>query len=465
MRRFLVLTVAIFAVSTAAAQGVTGTWYGQMDAGGSKLRMEFAISITDSGYVATMSSPDQGMKNFPVATTALVGDTLKFTIPRFGAAYVGFVKSDSLIMGTFSQSGFDFKLNLTRTSIKRNRPQEPKPPYPYICDEVTFNNAKDSVRLAGTLTLPSAGGKFPCVVLVSGSGPQNRDEELLEHKPFAVIADYLTRAGIAVLRYDDRGVGSSKGKFEGATTANFMGDALSAVDFLMTRPEIDKRKIGILGHSEGGTIAFMAAAQNPKIGYIISLAGAAVRGDSILIEQNRDIMVASDFTAKAVTGYIDVLRDIFKLQQVNSAQYVTDNQANILAQLAPKLEKLPSNLSKNAVAVLNSRSLWMDYFKNLDPAPYIAATACPVMAINGSLDLQVAAATNLGAIKATLKNGKANVIKTYDGLNHLFQHCTTGMTTQYANIEQTIAPEVLTDILTWVRRVTSDKQDREKIVK
>lgn len=451
MRRFLLFVLTIFTICEVYGQQLTGDWYGELSVGSGKLRLVFHISKTDSGYTSTMDSEDQSVKGIPISATDLTDDTLSLSIAALGASYKGVVRGDGEIVGTFTQNGAVLSLNLSRKKTKINRPQEPHPPYPYVSEDVTFVNKTAGVTLAGTLTKPAQGGaKFPCVVLVTGSGAQNRDEELLGHKPFAVIAHYLTRSGIAVLRYDDRGVGQSTGKFDGATTADFMTDALAAVDFLSTCSDIDKRKIGILGHSEGGTIVFMAAAENPKIGYVISLAAMAQRGDSLLLKQNETMMRGLGMPVQTVRDYVDVLREIFRIQEQHTKEYVAKNQDTILICLREKLEKLPDDLHKNAIAVLGNRSEWLDYFKSLDPRPYIAKIRCPVMAINGSKDVQVDATTNLETIMQNLHKGKGNLIIKYDSLNHLFQKCETGMPAEYGAIEQTISPEVLKDVTNFI---------------
>lgn len=451
MRRFLLLVLTIFTICEVYGQQVEGDWYGELNVGSGRLHLVFHISKTDSGYTSTMDSPDQSVKGIPVSATDLKGDTLSLSIAALGASYKGVVRGDGEIEGVFSQNGAVLALNLSRERTKVNRPEEPHPPYPYVSEDVVFVNKTAGVTLAGTLTKPAqSGAKFPCVVLVTGSGAQNRDEELLGHKPFAVIAHYLTRSGIAVLRYDDRGVGQSGGKFDGATTADFLTDALAAVDFLSTCSDIDKRKIGILGHSEGGTIALMAAAENPRIGYVISLAAMAQRGDSLLLKQNETMMRGLGMPAQTVSDYVDVLREIFRMQEQHTKEYVAKNQDTILICLSEKLEKLPDDLRKNAIAVLGNRSEWLDYFKSLDPRPYIAKIRCPVMAINGSKDVQVDATTNLEIIMQNLHKGKGNVILKYDSLNHLFQKCETGMPAEYGAIEQTISPEVLADITNFI---------------
>lgn len=458
MRKLFGILLCLFAVIAASAQGITGDWGGTLKAGPQLLKIVFHISAADSGYVVTMDSPDQGAFGLSASSVEYRESELSVKWDRLKAAFNGKVEGDSL-KGIFVQGIFPLALNLGRGDYALRRPQEPKPPFPYRSEEVTVYNNQDSATLAGTLTLPEGKGPFPAVVLVTGSGAQNRDEELMGHKPFAVIADYLTRRGIAVLRCDDRGVGGSTGDFAAATTEDFTRDALSAFDYLRIRPEIARKKVGVLGHSEGGTISFMCAAANPEIAFVISLAGAAARGDSLLLTQNRAILKAQGAPDSAADAYVDVLRDIFRLQELFPVEYLqahSDSLAKVLFPVGPR-GSLPIPMRQNAMTVLTMRQeAWMRYFKRNDPKPYILATRCPVLALNGTKDVQVDAAINLGLIRqyAAESGNKRVTTKAYEGLNHLFQHAVTGSPNEYAQIEETISPEVLADIAAWILEIT-----------
>lgn len=455
MRNAIILFFSLLAGATASAQTISGDWGGTLKIGPQSLQIVLHIAAADTGYTATMDSPDQGVYGLPVDSVLYNAPQLVLRQLRSGATISGTVAGDT-VKGIFVQGGFPLPLTLVRGDFALRRPQEPKPPFPYRSEEVRIENRKDSVTLAGTLTLPEGKGPFPAVVLVTGSGPQNRDEELMGHKPFAVIADYLTRRGIAVLRCDDRGVGQSGGDFGTATSADFTRDALAAFDFLTKRPEIAPKKVGILGHSEGGTIVFMAAAQNPKVKFAVSLAGATARGDSILLKQNGDILRSQGAPDSAANAYVDVLRDIFRLQERYPVEYLqahSDSLAKVLF-LAGARASLPGPVRQNAMTVLTTpQAAWMRYFKQNDPKPYILATRCPVLAINGTKDTQVDAAINLGLIEryAAEAGNKRVTVKAYEGLNHLFQHADTGSPNEYARIEETISPEVLADIAAWIR--------------
>lgn len=441
---------------SARAQSISGDWGGILQAGPQSLKIILHITASDSGYTATMDSPGQGSFGLPASSVEYREPEITVKWDMLKAVFTGKAEGDSL-KGIFAQGILPFTLNLGRGDYALHRPQEPKPPFPYRSEEVTVRNEEDSVTLAGTLTLPAGNGPFPAVVLVTGSGPQNRDEELFGHKPFAVIADYLTRQGIAVLRCDDRGTGHSTGNFGTATSADFTRDALAAFDYLAARPEVARNKVGILGHSEGGTIVFMAAAQNPKIAFVVSLAGAAARGDSVLLTQNRAILTSQGAPDSAANAYVDVLRDIFRLQERYPSEYLRahrDSLAGVLFPAGPR-GSLPAPVRQNAMTVLTSpQAVWMRYFKHNDPRPYILATRCPILALNGTKDVQVDAEINLGLIRRyTAEAGNKRVtIEAYEGLNHLFQHADTGSPNEYAQIEETISPQVLEDIAAWIKQ-------------
>lgn len=459
MKKLFFLIIWLISALPLFGQNIEGTWNGQLEIGPQKLRIIVNFVRQDSLYVGTLDSPDQGAKGIPLSTVDFNVPNMSFEIGQLGVVYKGIIQGDTLITGTFTQSGYSFPLSLTKKEIVVNRPQEPKPPYPYNSQEVSFPGKSPDVTLAGTLTIPKQGsGTYPAVILVSGSGLQNRDEELFDHKPFFVMADYLTRNGIAVLRYDDRGVGESSGDFGSATTTDFLEDALGAFDYLALRPEINHNKIGIIGHSEGGTIAFMAAARKPEIAFIISLAGAAVRGDFLLIRQNRDIMLAQGLQPDLVDIYCTALQKSLDIIKDHSHDHIVQNSEQISSGIftPEKGGSLPKELQKNLTAILtNPISPWLKYFLSLDPAPYIEAVKCYALALNGSNDLQVNAEVNLAAIEKNLKTGGNTHYTTrkYDGLNHLFQHSTTGLVSEYGQIEETISPEVLSDITGWILKM------------
>jgi fermentation-respiration switch protein FrsA (DUF1100 family) len=437
-------------------QTVEGTWNGELVLGQQKLRLVFHFAAQESLYVGTMDSPDQGARGIKLTRVEFNSPELDFAIAQLGVSYKGALQDNGTISGTFTQMGQSFPLSLTRGEIVLNRPQEPTPPYPYNSENVIFTSRSEGVALAGTLTTPRGGlGKYPAVVLVSGSGAQNRDEEIVGHKPFLVLADHLTRAGIAVLRNDDRGVGGSTGDFATATTADFTADALGVFDFLTSHPEIDPDKVGIIGHSEGGTVAFMAAAENPEVAFIVSLAGMAVRGDSSLVRQNRDLMLAQGLDKGVAETYCEALARVFAVLETHPHDYITQNMGSLPKEVLSEEDAaaLPVQLKQNLINILlTPASPWMSYFLTLDPASYIRRVKCPVLAVNGNRDLQVSAAVNLSSIaeNLTAAGNHHYVVREFEGLNHLFQHSETGLPIEYPKIEETLAPELLTTVTEWI---------------
>ena len=382
--------------------------------------------------------------------------------------WVATLTGDTL-RGTFIQDLLPLRLDLTRGDYALRRPQTPQPPFPYRSEEVRFTNTRDSVTLAGTLTLPDGPGPFPAVALVTGSGAQNRDEEIYGHKLFAVIADHLTRHGIAVLRYDDRGVGQSSGNFSAGTSEDFTRDALAAVDFLTTRTEIARNRIGLIGHSEGGMIVFMAAAQNPAIRGIPCRrccprrfpAVAAKRRHTPSTRRTRfggpclRRCTERDFpTAKRLSGRIPEVAAGLAYESA-VVEYLRSQQDSLMRVLLAGNRKqlLPKPVQQNLQIILTTPlSTWMRFYTQFDPKPYIQATRCPVLALNGTLDRQVDAETNLGLIQEyTAQGGNRQVtVKTCEGLNHLFQHATTGAPNEYPYIAETFSPAALELITQWI---------------
>jgi pimeloyl-ACP methyl ester carboxylesterase len=439
-----------------ADNDITGQWNGVL--AGANMRLVFHINKTGDGYTSTMDSPDQNAKGIPVATTRFDGSKLSLGLPALGATYEGEFKTDS-IEGTFRQSGMSFPLNLKRTPVELKplaRPQEPKPPFPYISEEVAFENKTVGITLAGTLTLPSAGNDFTAVILITGSGSQNRDEEIVGHKPFLVIADYLTRRGIAVLRCDDRGFGQSTGNSSTATTADFAEDVESAIAYLKTRKEINPRKIGLIGHSEGGVIAPMVAARSNDVAFIVMLAGTGIRGDAVLLLQQEILSRASGVSETLIAEQLKISSRVFE-RIVNAKEAVSPREIfDFMTGMKTDIEAVvpegatADDYIKSFVAQISNP--WMQYFLRYDPAPALEKVKCPVLAVNGGRDLQVAAKENLAAISAALqKGGNKNVtVREYPGLNHLFQESKTGLPDEYGLIEQTFSPEVLKDIADWI---------------
>lgn len=415
---FLAILAVVLAVTTMSAQSpLAGDWSGTLNIMGQKLTLVFHISQDASGnWKADMDVPEQGAKGVPATVSSADESSIVVDVPAIGAKYSGKL-SDGALKGDFNQMGMKFPLELTKAAVKAaNRPQNPVPPFPYTTREVTFVNEKAGATLAGTLTYPIGyeAGKTPVAIMVTGSGAQNRDEEIFDHKPFAVIADYLARHGIATLRYDDRGTGESKGGTDvEATTVDLADDAAAGIDFLRKSGEFGK--VGIIGHSEGGLISFILGASN-KVDFIVSLAGPATKGETVLISQFRQKIKLSPMAA--------MVPDLDEAAKMTFDKLVESN-----------------------------KSAWMKAFIEFDPAPYIQATKCPVLALNGSLDSQVLASVNVQPMMEALKENKNAKVVEIEGLNHLFQHCTTGSGEEYYTIEETIAPEVLTLIADFINNI------------
>ena len=443
------------------AQDITGQWNGVLSVQGMNIRLVFHIEKTTESYVGKMDSPDQNVAGIPVTAVTFDGTKLSLSIPTMGILYEGGFQADSIV-GTFRQGGMSFPMTLTRTptEIKSvRRPQEPQPPFPYHSEDVTFENQTAGITLAGTLTMPETGSNFPAVILITGSGAQDRNQEIFGHKPFLVIADYLTRRGIAVLRFDDRGFGQSTGNFSTATTADFATDVESAVAYLKTRREINSRKIGLIGHSEGGVIAPIVAARSRDVAFIVMLAGPGLRGDVILLQQCELIHRVSGMPEDIISATCGVNAKIFEYiinsQEFVSLQEITEFLTGLKSEVAAIIpDGMPIDDFIRLVTAQMS-SPWMQYFLRFDPAPTLEQVRVPVLAVNGSKDLQVSAKENLEAIRKALeRGGNQNVtIKEYPRLNHLFQECTTGLPEKYAAIEQTFSPEVLKDIADWILKL------------
>lgn len=456
MKRVTLLTLSLVYTLALAAQGVVGSWSGTLEAGANKLPILFHITeVSKSIYSATMDSPAQGVKGLP-ATISVEREQVELTVSVAQLSYSATLKGDELI-GTFKQGTAQLPLTLQRltaaqqqAAAKPHRPQEPQPPFPYHSQEVTFLNEAAGITLGGTLTLPLGEGKFPAAILISGSGPQNRDEELMGHKPFWVIADYLTRHGIAVLRYDDRGVGASKGDFAAATSADFATDVASAMQFLSAQPQINANQIGLIGHSEGGIIAPMVATTTPGVAWIVLLAAPGVRGDELMLKQQEMIAKQRGASEEQIKMLVASNRSLF------DKLITTEDRDELKQQLtAEVLETLPPNSElpdAHKQLIEQMTSPWMHYFVRYNPAPALEKVSCPLLALNGEKDKQVSATQNLTAIEQWAKKGGNNQVtcKRYPELNHLFQHATTGDITEYAAIEETISPQVLSDIASWI---------------
>ena len=440
-----------------------GSWMGKLNISSISLRIIFNLSLTGKDSIAvTLDSPDQGAKNIKIGPVSTDNEKIRISAPLIAGEYNGVLKNDTLIDGIWTQGGNSLPLVLTklRKAFTLNRPQEPKPPFPYLSEDVYFPNEKAGIKLAGTLTIPEGDGPFPAVIMITGSGSQNRNEELLGHKPFLIIADYLSRVGIAVLRYDDRGVGQSQGTPLNTTSADFAADAEAAFLYMQKRDLIDKDHIGLVGHSEGGFIAPMVASANPGIAFIISLAGTGVPGEQILHRQNRDISLMSGAKESEVNNAVAINKKLFAVLKKETDNKKAEAEiAEVYRKALKKQKKSDEEIDKEVKqlnASLNPVAYnWMRYFITTNPADFWEKVKCPVLALNGEKDLQVAADVNLPAIEKALRSGGNTKVKTiiFPDLNHLFQHCKTGLPSEYGEIEETFSPEVLVVISDWIQNL------------
>ena len=458
MRTLVLLLAGLALSSSLSAQDISGAWHGKLSLPTGSLTIVFHISQTEQDvYVTTLDSPDQGANGIKTQTTSFNDSTLIIQIPVIHASYKGKLNSDNTINGTFTQ-GMPLPLNLKKGEASRpKRPQEPQPPFPYRSEEVTVRNERDEINLAGTLTLPEKGTKFPAVVMVTGSGAQNRDEEIMGHKPFFVIADYLTRNGIAVLRCDDRGTAASQGTHATATNEDFATDTEAMVNYLRSRKEINAKKIGIIGHSAGGIIAFIVAQKDPSIAFVVSLAGAGVRGDSLMLKQVELISKSQGMPDAVWQGMKPSIRNRYAiLQQTDKTPEELQKElyADVTKTMSPEQLKDLNTIQQLSAQISSMTSPWYLHFMRYDPAQDLKKLKCPVLALNGEKDIQVDATMNLAAIQERITgNGNKNVtVKAYPNLNHLFQTCEKGTLAEYGQLEETINPEVLKDIIEWIRK-------------
>ena len=428
MKVLRTLTSVVFAMMAFAANAQEGTWNGELNVMGNKVPLVFNFSTNG----CTIDSPSQGVNGIQAEKTVKDDGTIRVKVGMIGATFEGKM-TDGEIQGTFTQNGFPLPLTLKPGKLVVKRPQTPVPPFPYKEENVSFTNAQYTFN--GTLTLPENYTKnTPVVLMVTGSGQQNRDEELFSHKPFAVIADALARQGIASLRYDDRGWGDKSVNFANFTTDDFRQDAAAALPLLRKR----FNNVGILGHSEGGTIAMMLAAEG-KADFIVSLAGMAISGKETLIMQNRQAMSTIGLPKETVDSYCNSISKA--LNEIASGKKASEIN----------IDDVPQALKPITIKALQQADTpYIRHFLTIDVGKQLPKIKCPVLALNGTKDTQVDCDANIARLERGLANCKHS-IKKIDGVNHLFQHCNTGIVTEYQQIEETIAPEVLQAVAKWIK--------------
>ena len=436
-----------------------GVWQGALEGNGMRLRLQLHVSHADQNQlVAALDSPDQTISGLPATRVSEKDSAFHFEIPVVNGTYDGTLNSTrNAITGTWTQNDATQPLEFKRSDklLELIRPQTPVKPFPYREVEVVFPNSQAKISLSGTLTLPPGSGPFLVAILLHGSGPHDRDETLLGHRPFLVLADHLTRKGIAVLRFDKRGNGKSTGDYANATTEDFASDCQSAIAYLKTRKDIDSKRIGLIGHSEGGIIAPMVAARSKDVAWIVLLAGPGLNGEDSLLLQSKAILRTTGVNEGQIATTLNFNKQTYALVRQQTNREALESKLADLVQSSGMSLTLPSSALQLQMSMLVSP--WFRYFLDYDPVPALQKTQCPVLALNGEKDLQVPAQENLASIGKALQTGgnKDFQITPLPGLNHLFQHCPTGSPTEYGAIEETIAPEALDAVSDWVLKHTS----------
>lgn len=475
MKLFWVI-LSMICIHHAHAQDIAGNWQGSISAGGKNLRVVFHITKNANGYEAKFDSPDQNAYGLSAGSTGLVQDSIHIALPLIGGGYHGKWDGKNQLNGILKQGPANMPLVLERagdiplpeSAATKTKPQTPQPPFPYLTEEVSYRNEKDNILLAGTISKPSSGNRFPVVLLITGSGPQDRDESIGMHKPFAVIADQLTRAGIAVLRVDDRGVGKSTGDFRSATSENFASDVLSGIAYLRTRTDIDVNKIGLLGHSEGAMIAPYVAARSKDVAFIVLLAGPAIGGKETMYFQAVEKPMAQmdktyrDAYGKLYTSMFALALDSAASQ--HSEQYIRDSYLDWKKNTADSItQKLVRGTDEQVTASFikgfsDFKRPWWNFFLRYEPRKDLEKIKIPVLALNGEKDEQVDPVSNLKLLTDIFtKNGNKDFkIIQVPGVNHLFQHCKQcGSIPEYLALEETFDPQTLTLITTWIKQHTT----------
>lgn len=468
IRVFILVIISLVSLMGENIQAQTTNWYGELKISIQLLPITLKIEQNSDTTIILMGSPSQTKEMFGVTKQRLINDSIIFSIKSMGVVFRGkYNGTKDTIFASFKQGFLTENLILAKTEkiFEVNRPQEPNPPFPYIEEEMSFNVKGVNYDFKGTLTLPSKDKTYPCVILVTGSGLENRDEEVFGHKPFKVLADYLTRNGIAVFRYDDRGwaTNSIDSTIINATTLDYAIDAQAAFDLISKHPNIDNKNIGMLGHSEGGAIVSICASKNKDIKYIILFAGPGMKGIDVLLQQNKAYFEKANAPKHSIDFQLSTINEIYRLIEKDKSNEAIekkmnkwfDKELNKLEESQRKEIQFSSQVvRKQFVGSLTSN--WMRVFLMLDPSVYLEKVHQPVLAINGTNDIQVLYQYNLPAIEKALKKAKNNNYKIYTavGMNHLFQESTTGMIDEYSTIEQTISPIILSQTRDFIKEQT-----------
>ena len=463
---FTIVFMTLCLTMMAQQKNITGIWEGKLNAG-VEIRIIFHFTKNaDGAYTGSLDSPDQGAKGIVCNNVLVSNDSVSLEIISIKGLFKGLLTSDSVIAGTWIQGPASLPLTVKRVLqvSAAKRPQTPQPPFSYNNEEVEYNSNDKSIHFGGTFTYPKTGGPFPAILMITGSGQQDRDETIFEHKPFAVIADYLTKAGYAILRVDDRGVGKTTGDVKSATSMDFAKDAEASLAWLNTRTEVNKTRIGLIGHSEGGLIASIIASRNKNIDFVIMLAGPGINGADLLTEQVGAILNSAGIAPEASDAYKIVYRNTLQhaIAEKDSAaayskaypffvEWKKKQTQTVLNALG--ITSDDSNDKKMIGAMVTQFGKpWMKYFLATNPQPMIEKFSCKVLALNGSKDVQVIPALNLAGIKSALAKSKSKNYETkqLEGLNHLFQHCKTCSPSEYGMLEESFAPEALEIMRKWL---------------
>jgi alpha/beta superfamily hydrolase len=460
MKTVLTLTIA-FIVSIVAlnSQNISGDWSGKGQRGDKTITFVFNIKQEGTNYSSVMNIPTFRVSGIKPTATTFSSGKLQIDGSNVGMSYVALFNNESKqFEGTYKEGGIEMVLNLKKGAVEivdQRRPQEPVKPYPYYEEEVEFKNASANITLAGTLTLPNKNGTFLVVILISGSGPQDRDESFMGHKPFLVLADHLTKQGIGVLRFDDRGQGASTGDFSSATTEDFSKDVLSAIMYLKTRTDIDVNNIGLIGHSEGGIIAPLAANNSKDVAFMVLLASTGISGAELSVMQSKTLR---EFPVKDEVAYEKNARKAIAIVTSDKSTSkikieLTTHYNDFLRPILSGLNVPEKNINTYIESQVNtSIKPWSRYFLQYNPADEIEKLQIPVLSLNGSKDTQVDAKINQDGIRQALIKGKNEEYKIVEleNLNHFFQECETGNMDEYRKIEQTFSPIALKEISNWI---------------
>lgn len=459
----IILTFLIFIHLNLVAQSqeLTGSWKGTLEVMGQKLPLLFHFDLEGEEWKGTMDSPNQGAKGIPLSKVLFNGFMLSFELAVGGISYEGLFVEEN-IKGTFKQSGMSFPLDLTKELNQNNpdkqlnRPQHPKPPFDYSELAIDFNNEREGIQLRGLITKPNGEGPFPAVVLVTGSGPQDRNSEIFGHKPFLVIADYLTKQGIVVLRYDERGVGESEGQFSSATSVDFKDDALFALEYLRRQAFVDNQRVGVIGHSEGGLISWLIGAEQNKADFLIALAAPVVPIPDLMLKQTEDISRSSGSPQELVNQQVSINKKFYDLityskNSDDAISKIPELVDEIMAGYGLEKEILEQQANSLSSTFKKSINPWFYNFIKTNPEEYISKITVPTFAAFGGKDLQVNAAQNGNRlIELFQTKPKLLQLKVYPGLNHLFQKAETGAVSEYEAIEETFNLSVLQDIVVFI---------------